>query len=449
MAGFGVDATKILAEWQLSQARPATAAQTIAGMFEKETFDETTTLNLLGFLLGCSAQAQALELCERAIARSGKSSALHTIAGQLCSTLGRFEQARQHFEAAFEGSNTVNDCYLLFIMSRLQRYTDPGHADISRCRQQLKNLQLAPRERSNVLFALGKAYDDLRDFPAAATALREANAAMQSQTRWTAAAWRDSVEARIQAPPRPRLSPRGPEDGHDFTPVFIVGLPRSGTTLLADRLGRHPQVRDRQETYLIGKLDTMAKDSGRGNDREMLQDLARIANAHIRLDDAPAQVYLDKNPLNLTELGLIDAILPRARIIHCKRDLRDTALSIWCENFAQVDNYGFSFSFSDIAQVAVDCGRLMEHWRNTLALPIHTVQYEDFVARPEQNLREIERFLDLPPVDALAEAEPKESAISTASLWQVRQPIHQNSRGRWASYEPYIRDLAGPILEIG
>jgi hypothetical protein len=157
-------------------------------------------------------------------------------------------------------------------------------------------------------------------------------------------------------------------------------------------------------------------------------------------DDPPAGWYIDKNPLNFRHLGLISAMLPEARIIHCRRDRRDTALSIWCQLFAHQDN-NYAYDWNDIAAFAQGEAQLMRHWQALLPGRIYSLDYQRLAEEPAQTLDELSAFLGLPPLDLVNAAPKADSAIATSSVWQARQPVYRSSIGRWKAYAPYIPEL--------
>jgi hypothetical protein len=199
-------------------------------------------------------------------------------------------------------------------------------------------------------------------------------------------------------------------------------------------------VRNRGELNLVPYLDKWVRQSKRPQDLELLRRVARFAEAHLRQDDEPARYYIDKNPLNFRFLGLISVLLPQSRVIYCKRNLRDTALSIWSQFFARGEDNGYAYALEDIAAFAQGCDRLMDHWQRSLPLPIHVVQYEDFIRRPRENLATLATFLGLPESD-LETLPAENSTITTSSAWQARQPIYSSSSGRWEGYAPFVPEL--------
>jgi LPS sulfotransferase NodH len=135
-------------------------------------------------------------------------------------------------------------------------------------------------------------------------------------------------------------------------------------------------------------------------------------------------------------------MFPHAKIIRCQRNARDTALSLWMQCFLE-DVQGYAYDFDDIAVVMRDCDRLMDHWRQRYADAIRTVRYEDLVAEPLATIADLAQWVGLPAPDANEPLSPEAttSPISTASLWQARQPVNTRSIERWRHYAPYMPEL--------
>jgi thioredoxin-like negative regulator of GroEL len=397
------------------------------------------TLRDVQFLEGCRRFGKADRLCERQLQLSPDDPQLLFSAGQMALVLGDFDRARRHLLAALQhGLDVATWSGAWLFLASTRRYDSAADPDLERFRTAWNDARLPDAARAAGAFAYGKACDDLRLYQEATAAFREANALARTRHTWSAAAWSGFVAAQTRAPSLPPIDAAG--DG-SIVPVFVVGLPRSGTTLVAELLGRHPQVCNRGERSWIPYLDQQLAAGNSQRNPEALRRAAGIYLAHLRQDDAPARWYVDKNPLNFRHLGLIAAMLPQARIIHCSRSRRDTALSIWCQYFEHQDN-NFAYDWNDIAAFAAGEDQLMRHWKQNLRLPIHTVDYQRLAEQPEQVLAGIGDFLGLPPQDLLQTQAKADSAIATSSVWQARQPVYRSSVERWKAYLPYIPELA-------
>jgi hypothetical protein len=176
--------------------------------------------------------------------------------------------------------------------------------------------------------------------------------------------------------------------------------------------------------------------------RAELQRAATRYVAQARRDDAgEAYWFIDKQPLNFRYVDLALALFPDARIVLCQRSPRDTALSLWMQCFLE-DVQGYAYDFGDIALVMRDCERLMAHWRQRFHASIRNIRYEELVSRPGPVVDELAGWMGLPTADpAIIPHSMPASTISTASLWQARQPVNVRSIGRWQHYASCIPEL--------
>jgi len=425
------DAALSLAFMLREQGRLGAAAHVVVTLANAYAGDLDQTLALLAFLRECDAHAQAIGIATAARKRWPQDAPLAAITGEIALALGEFDTARTALRQALTGDRTQAVAWLR--LAYCQRYVDRHDADLRRFESASADPGLATSVRICAGFALGKALDDLGDYAAAAQVLRTANARAHADTPWRASAWQQFVADQIGGHALPVLA-----GAADFTPVFIIGLPRTGTTLAATMLGRHPQLRDRGELNWISAMHANLQAQGLLHDLSALHAVRALVSAQLRRDDAPARGYIDKNPLNFRYLDLIAAIFPTAKIIHCRRGRRDTVLSLWMQHFAHADA-GFAYDFANIAQMAAGYERLMAHWRQTLPLPILDLDYETMAAGDPDCLRRLADFLELAP-EPIPQA-PVSGPITTASVWQVRQPLHTRSIGRWRNYAPFLPEL--------
>lgn len=425
------DAALTLAQLLREQGRIAAASAVVMDSQRARNPDAAETREALVFLRECGSYAQALALARGALCRWPNDAGLLSFAGTFALATGDFEAARDYLRRAIDADPGVPGNWLRLSLCRRFERTDD--ADVLRLEGAWRALS-APAVRASVGFALGKALDDLREHARAAHVLREANALARAQSRWSAPAWNRFVQTQLDAGSLPPV-----DANENFLPVFIIGLPRTGTTLTATLLGDGGQVRDRGELNWVDGIRNLLVEQKRLRDPTALASAARIVAAQMRRDDAPSRWYLDKNPMNFRHLDFIAAMFPQAKIIHCRRSARDTALSLWMQHFAHED-MGFAYDFSDIGQTISDHARLMAHWRETLALPIFDLDYESLVADSAGSRRRLQEFLDLGDESNARVGTP--TAIATASVWQARQPVYSSSVGRWRNYTPYLPELA-------
>lgn len=425
-------ATLLKEQWRTAAA----AAVLRAGLAVKPNgCDPDLAISAIELLDEIDRKHDAAAVAEAAIARHPDDTRLHAYAGMLAVQSGEFERARARYLFALQHDPRALEWHTAIGLSSTLRYPDASHPDFALFRSSLQRSDLSELARAELHFSLGKAHDDIGDYATAAQQYREGNAIRKCLANWSRKAWRRTIEARLAA--KPSGVTAAPIDG--FVPVFIVGMPRSGTTLLAELLSRHTRVCNRGELSTLARLAQQPALSGAPS-RPALQDAAASYARQARQDDAPeSRWFIDKQPLNFRYIDLALALFPDARIIHCRRSPRDTALSLWMQCFLE-DVQGYAYDFDDIALVMRDERRLMAHWIDRYPDSIRAVHYEDLVASPDEVVASVAAWIGLPPrsPDAEDEAAESPSTISTASLWQARQPIHTRSVSRWKAYAPHV-----------
>jgi tetratricopeptide (TPR) repeat protein len=428
------DAALLLAELLRSQGRLEAASRVLFKLCRGRDFEPTMSMRAARFIQECDRHALAAEVCDGAIARGGNDPALLALAGNIARELGEFDKARSLYLAALDRGVDLNTHFVFGALAHTQQYVDPDHPDFQRFGAHFGNEAFTARSRASAGFALAKAYDDTGNPRSAAAVLREANALVRATLPWQPSTWQQLANAR-KLEQVARVSGATVED---FVPVFIVGLPRSGTTLTAAQLARHTSARDRGELRLLRFIaERLVRERLLGN-AQAIREAAQLYRAHARQDDEPATWYLDQDPLNFRYLHVVAAMFPQVRVIVCRRNLRDTALSLWSQDFAHPD-CAFAYDFASIAHYAAGYADLMRHWQRVLTVPIHTVDYESLVANPQGTLQVLCEFMGAPRVDADMAAGP--APINSSSVWQARQPIYSTSVGRWRRYLPYVPEL--------
>lgn len=426
------------ASWAQAQrlredGRIEAAADTVVALWQEARGDRASVLATLEFLKECGAQQHALPLAREAQARWSDDARIAAEAGEIALALGHFDEAAVALREAIDLDPRQGAAWLR--LAHCRRFTEDD-ADVQRFRHGWSDASLDEAARICAGFAFGKALDDLGDCAQAVQVLTQANALARRAVSWRIDAWRLFVDTQLNAPALPTT----PADA-EFIPIFVVGMPRSGTTLVASTLARNAAVRDRGELNWVPALHALLREQGQLRNPPALAAIASVIRAQMRRDDAPARFYLDKNPLNFRHLDFIAACFPNAKIVHCRRGARDTALSIWMQHFAHED-LGFAYDFTDISIVGKGCDALMAHWRARLPLAILDVDYERFVAEPEAQRHRLEEFLGLPPrADGDDADSGNAQSITTASVWQARQPVYTHAVERWRRYAPYLPEL--------
>lgn len=425
-----------LAKILIGQCRSATGASVMRTFFEHSPGDPELAIRAIELLDDSNHKSDAAAIAAQAINRTPGDPRLHAYFGMLAAQLGEFEHARIHYLYAFEHAPAACEWHIPYGLASIQRYGDATHPDFARFRDCLKRSDLTDKARSTLLFALAKAYDDVGDFEQAARYSRQANALAHALTQWSRKQWRRAVDARLNAAPAgPVLEPIA-----EFIPVFIVGVPRSGTTLTAELLARRPRVCNRGESPWLARLAEQPELAG-NPDRTALQRAADCYVAELRQDDTQTiRWFIDKQPLNFRYVDLALALFPNAHFIYCRRSARDNALSLWLQSFLE-DVQGYAYDFSDIAYVMRDCERLMSHWQARYPGAIQTVRYDQLVSAPERVISDLAAWLGMPTYAAPPPTVNTSKSISTASLWQARQPVYGTSLGRWKAYAICLPEL--------
>ena len=223
--------------------------------------------------------------------------------------------------------------------------------------------------------------------------------------------------------------------------VFVVGMPRSGTTLTEQIIAAHPSAEGIGERSDIGHLARAHPIDALDQDTVSRAGAEYVASVRVRADGAPARI-VDKMPGNALHLGLISRILPGARAVWCRRDPRDIVLSCHFQDFGDVHRY--TANLVQCAQTVVEHTRIMRHWQQTLDMPIHEMVYEKLVNDPEGQTRALCEFLGLDYDPACLEFHSAGRFVRTLSHAQVRKPIYKSSSARWKAYESQL----APAIEV-
>jgi tetratricopeptide (TPR) repeat protein len=309
--------------------------------------------------------------------------------------------------------------------------------------QRIVNLPLRPRDEAQLHFAMGKYFDDTKDFNQAFLSYRRANEIAKA---YSPAHDRQHLSRTFQyiteLYDRDWLERRAVAPGGSSRPIFVVGMPRSGTSLAEQILASHPQVFGAGELP-FWKLASLKVGSAELQSPAGSADLQQLAGEYLGFLDglAPdAARVVDKMPGNFAHLAMIHAALPEARIIHMRRNPIDTCLSIYFQNFHVAHSY--AHDLEDLAHYYGEYQRLMQHWR--AILPPHAmleVPYEALVAEQETWSRKMIEFVGLSWDSACLEFHRTHRRVSTFSKWQVRQKISGGSVERWRNYAPFVDPL--------
>tara|TARA_B100000676_G_scaffold305665_1_gene360335 strand:- start:663 stop:2276 length:1614 start_codon:yes stop_codon:yes gene_type:complete len=368
---------------------------------------------------------------------------------QVLASLGQEAEAQELLKNLTEREPLFGQPWLN--LARAKRYEDPQDGEIQKMLATLKRRQLQPAQAAYLHFALGKALDDCQVYDNAFTHYQKANAICRDQLDFDSKELEVHIDRIIDAF-TPELMRRLEGQGNpSTTPLMIVGMPRSGTTLLEQVLCTHPDI----ET--AGELRTLAQSARSltqvsenpwpecidGVSPEDLTHQAQTYLDQLSARSSTAAKVVDKMPQNFMHLGLAAMLFPKAVLVHCVRDPLDTCLS----NFFQVFPAGVDFAYDlvDLGHYFRNYQRLMAHWQALLATQLVTVSYEELVIEPEKVLRPLLEALGLDWHDACLSHQDSVGRVDTLSLYQVRNPLNTGSIERWRNYEKHLTPLRAAL----
>jgi len=393
-------------------------------------------------LLAENRNEEAEKVLRKTLAIDPTNALAHDLLGGLLSELGRFEEARGCFERAVAIAPLLAGSY--YELVRCRPVTGGDGDLVQRMQAALDTPGLEDSQRLRLHLAIGKAAEDLGDCALAMRHFDAADAVRRGLLAFDSTEFDAQIE-RMIARCTPDLLAQAAQMGRDdATPVLIVGMPRSGTTLVEQIVSSHPEVGAGDELNFWNERG--AAWHGQGRAATEAPFVAKAAADYLRVlrGIAPrAARVTDKMPFNFLWAGLIHLAFPRATIIHCRRSAVDTALSIHQTHF----HPGLAFPTGGPELVAYFRGyqRLTGHWRNVLpADRFIEIDYEQLTGSPEPVIRRIIEACGLSWHDACLRPERNPRAVKTPSKWQTRQPIYRNSVERWRRYEPWL----GPLREL-
>jgi len=394
-------------------------------------------------LLTAGRDRQGERALRQCVATDPDNPLAHDLLGNLLAEAGHFEEAGTCFTRAIALAPLLAGSY--YDLVRCRRIVPADAALVAQMEAALGTPGLDVEPRIRIHLALGKAADDLGEYERAMHHFDAADTVRWASQVFPAEQFDREVTQLIEQT-TPDLVARAPHLGTaDPTPVLIIGMPRSGTTLVEQIVSNHPDVRAGGELNFWATCGARWHDAGAAG-KEM-KFLRGAASNYLRLlkDLGPKAVRVtDKNPFNFLWAGLIHLALPKATIIHCRRTAIDTALSIHQTLFHP--SLAFPTGGDKLVAYFHSYQRLTEHWRRLLPPErFIEVDYEELTRDPDPVIRGLIAACGLPWHDACLRPDRNPQSVKTASRWQARQPIYRASVGRWRRYEPYLGALR-PLL---
>ncbi len=392
---------------------------------------------------------EALELFDRVLQRVPNDAGTWTSKGHALKTLGREDEAVEAYRKGIAAKTDHGDGF--YSLANLKTYNFKEH-ELQQMNRLVQSGDLLPHDAVHISFALAKAYEDEKAYELSFMHYKRGNELKRIQSGYTPEVMQTELQAQ-KAACNSDLFAKQAGKGHDAAdPIFIVGLPRAGSTLIEQILASHSQIDGTLELPNILSLAHRLRGKKRSNSEaaiypqnlcalssEELQQMGRNFIEDTRLHRQGAAFFTDKMPNNFRHIGLIHLILPNAKIIDARRDPMDCCFSGFKQLFAQGQE--FTYGLEEIGLYFADYVALMDHWQSTLPGKILHVQHEDVLDDLEAQVRRILDYLGLAFEPACLDFHNTERAVRTASSSQVRQPLNRKGLGAWRPFEKHLDPL--------
>ena len=367
---------------------------------------------------------------------------------------GRYDEARALVEPFVEAG--TEDAEMAEVYARVELHANRPQSALAVISHQLAKPQLRPLSRQVLTFAKGKAFEKAGDIDEAFEAYQQANNLLVAE--FDPEQYIAQIDGLIAIFSKETLQTL-PRAGNDSAlPIFIAGMPRSGTTLVDQILDAHPQVHGAGEiTDLETIVSTLADSIGsslayphciRQLTQRSVDGLGRTYLNRVRKFDRASSRIVNKSLENFKHLGMVALLLPKARVIHCQRDPMDTCLSCYLSHLMPA-KHPYAANLRHIGLVYRQYERLMHHWQDVLDIPIMDVSYEQLIADQERVSREIIEFCGLQWDERCLAFHASGRVAMTLSYDQVRLPIYSSSVGRWRRFERHLVPLQEALAENG
>jgi tetratricopeptide (TPR) repeat protein len=368
--------------------------------------------------------------------------------------LGRTAEAEAAARELIAAAPDAAGGYVSLSNARKFKADDPEIAEVERM---IESRGTASRELRGLYFAAAKMCDDVGRYADAFGYYDRANRAATGV--YDARLLEQSYADLKQTYTRAFFEERAGQGSASARPVFIVGMPRSGTTLTETIIGAHPGAFPAGELETVKRCerqmaDLVPRDEGPQRNARQLSwvGVEVLARRYLEVIDQRARNInairvIDKMPHNFQAVGFIALLFPKAHIVHVRRNPMDTCLSIWQQNFN--DAHGYGRNLQDLGHHYAHYMKLMEHWREVLPGRMLEIDYEDLVTNQEEASRRLIDHVGLPWDDACLRPQDLERTVLTASVWQVRQPVYKRSAGRWKNYGDLLKPLRDTLASLG
>ncbi len=357
--------------------------------------------------------------------------------GKVYITIGKIVEAKQNLKKAIE----INPNFTLAhrLLSRAVKYTDKDEHFI-----QLKEIYKTTNKNNidnkiDLAFSLGKAYEDIKDFPSSFSFYNEANTLHRRKVNFSLTDEKRKFD-KIKKIFDKKFLLNYKNSGYlKSSPIFIIGMPRSGTTLIEQILSSHPKVFGADEVEFIPSLADkfLAKSNLQKIANNEIKRIGEKYTIDMRKISGNTERFTDKLPVNFLWIGFIKLILPKSKIIHCHRDSKDNCLSLFKNYFAS-GKLNFAYDLNEIVKYYNLYLRIMKYWKNLLPNYIYNLKYENLINDTETEIKNLLKICNLDWDDSCLKFYKNQRPIKTASDIQARSKIYSTSINSWKNYEKYL-----------
>ena len=375
---------------------------------------------------------------------------VHLSLGHVYKTMGEIDNSIDSYKNTILQNNLSGEAY--WSLANLKTYSFSEN-EIIDMEDTLKG-DMSDIERSQMHFALGKAYEVKKDFDKSFKNYYEGNKLKKGLIKYSSDDTTDNTKRILNFFNKENIQKLAKSLTGDRDPIFVLGMPRSGSTLVDQIISSHSKVDGTQELPNIIKIAAELNTNNQNNYPEVLKELDEsklsnlgkdyISETAWARDSAP--FFIDKMPNNFIHIGLIKTILPNAKIIDTRRDPMDTCFSCFKQFFAR--GQLFTYSLEDLGNYYTDYIRAMNHWHNVYGKDIYTVHYDNVINETEETIRELIDYCELPFENECLEFYNSSRPVKTPSAEQVRQPIYKSGLNYWKNYEKHLLPLKKIIDEI-
>jgi len=406
--------------------------------------------------LAMTAKSEQAELdYKRAIELNPNVPKAHLGLGHVLKTVGKQEEGIAAYRKAMELQPNLAEVHYSLSNLKTFRFTDE---EIDDMRYRLEHEQLIDESKVHFAFSLAKAFEDGKDYDGAFEYYARANETHRASIAYDPVE-NEVINGKIREVFNAELFEQysGQVMGcQDAAPIFILGLPRSGSTLLEQILASHSQVDGTSELPDLSLVSTSLNKRGPGGvaypqtvldlDHEAIAALGEQYIERTQRHRAGAAHFTDKMPNNFSHIGLIQLILPNAKIIDARRHPLDSCMGCFKQHFAKGQT--FTYDLFELGEYYLEYHQMMQHWDEVLPGKVLHVQYEDVVADLERQVRRLLDFCELPFEDSCVNFHETDRAVRTASSEQVRQPIYSGSINTWQRFEKHLQPLIDTLKPI-